>query len=102
MATVIIPSTEFPLFQMNGETETDFRHRVYRRAEVWCHYARDSEIPSDGPVRVVWMMFTEIREMDDDTLGKFYNVLRGLGPDYSTDAWVNLARNELDRRSKTD
>lgn len=111
MTTLTLLNMPFSLFQMEGESDTDFSHRVWSQSDAWCLKASDLDIPEKGPVRDVWNIFTSIREMDTETLKEEYSdVVLDLVDNRPLDhpepryvgTWLDLARTELDRREKMD
>ena len=111
MTTLTLLNMPFSLFQMEGETCTDFCHRVWTQADAWCSLVCEADIPEKGPVRDVWNTFLGIREMDTETLKEDYSdVMIDLidnrvddHPDpWYVGTWLDLARTELDLREKMD
>jgi hypothetical protein len=95
----------FSLFQSEGETDGDFKTRVFTTCGAWILTATDSDIPSSGPVRTMWTNFLAIRALDDVELASARSDMR-FGDIHSktwwgvvSRAWVALMDAEVVRRA---
>lgn len=101
-------ATTFPLFQMEGETESKFLYRIYGWADRWCPIAKDADIPKKGIVANVWSNYLEIRTLSDDDLYEevYYMSSNETCRSHEMEGvyartWHSLLRLEVERRRKT-
>ena len=95
----------FSLFQSEGETDGDFKTRVFTTCGSWILTATDTDIPPSGPVRTIWTNFLAIRSLDDVELASAQSDLRY--SDIHSDrwwgvvsrAWATLMEVEVARRA---
>jgi hypothetical protein len=89
-------SKSFSLAQLEGETDADYKHRIYRDVAIWVPDVIESDIPEEGPVRTVWNNVLAIRAMTDDELAEAYFDMLEREEALAGGWWGVIARSRLE------